>query len=114
MNFYKLVEGCPKNDLSPNFMKAKLLFTLKVICIALGFLCIFSVALWGGNWIIAKEYLNPPDSSLLGGLLITGMWSGLLLGKNWKWRGIGIFIGLVATYLYMYIAVFINHIRFSS
>jgi hypothetical protein len=94
-------------------MKVKLIFILKVIRIALGFICILTVALWGGNWIIAKEYLSPPDSSLLGGLLITGMWSALLLGKNWKWRGIGIFISLVATYLYMYLVVFVNHIRFS-
>ena len=61
---------------------------------------------------MARQYLNPPEASLLNMLLITGMWAGFLFGTNWRWRVLGIAIGLVITYLYINLAVAINHMNF--
>ncbi len=95
-------------------MATKLHLAWKIFRISLGILCITLIIMWGANWIVARQYLTPPDSDLINQILGLGVWAGFLFGVNWKWRGIGAVIGLVTTYLYLYLAVLFNRATFLS
>lgn len=91
-------------------MPGKLTMVWKYLRITLAVILVLTILLWGGNWIIAKEILPSPwqYKTMLNGVLIDGIFAGVLLGKNWKWRGIGAVIGLISTYAYMNLAFYIN------
>ena len=73
----------------------------KYIRFALIAVCLLTVILWGGNWILAKEYINPLARDTLLGVIANGAIVGLLIPTNLVKRVIGSIVGATVSYAYM-------------
>ena len=62
---------------------------------------LITVLLWGGNWILAKEYINPLARDALLGVIASGSIVGFLIPQNLINRVVGIIVGATVSYAYM-------------